>query len=100
MALADAAKVEAQRRETQPGGRLGGAKDNLVVKRAAKLRVRMTHQRHQARIASRVPLEQSFEPSNRARDKESFEFRAHVLVVSGGIGARREAGDSSANRTP
>ena len=99
LALADAAKVEAQRRETQRGGRFGGAKDNFVVKRAAKLRVRMTHQRRQARIASRVPLEQSFEPSNRARDKDSFELRAHVLVLREAVGARREASGPSANRT-
>ena len=78
LALADAAKVEAQRRETQPHGRFGGAKDNFVVKRAAKLRVRVTHQRHHARIDPRVPLEQRFEPSNRARDKESFELRGHA----------------------
>ena len=90
--MADAAKVEAQRRETQPRGRFGGAKDNFVMKGAAKLRVRVTHQRHHARIDRRVPLEQRFEPSNRARDKESFEFRTHVLVLQEAVGAPREAG--------
>src|SRR5258708_14803010 len=69
LALTDTAEIEAQRRETTADERLVEQLDELVVHRAARLRMRVQHQRNRCAGTSAV-LETSFETHLQASEND------------------------------
>jgi len=66
--LPDSAEIEAQSRQSRVGGCLRSTEDDLVVHRSTVDRVRMAHQRSEARLYARIPLEKRFKRAFGARD--------------------------------
>jgi len=67
-ALADAAEIEAQSRQTCVRRSLRCTEDDLVVHRPPVDRVRMAHQRRETWLGASIPLEEGFKRPFQARD--------------------------------
>jgi hypothetical protein len=74
-AFPDSAEIEAQSRQPHLRGCLRSTEDDLVVHRPAVERVRMAHQRSEARLHARIPLEKRFKRAFGARDQKALDFR-------------------------
>src|SRR4030095_15323643 len=72
---ADATEVEAQRREAGMLERLGGAKDDLVVHRAAEQGVWMADHRDGARGDALAEFEHALESAHARRDRDLADAR-------------------------